>query len=157
MLTLFAAHGRFNLSVTCRGDTRVDAHHTVEDTGICVGAAVAQALGDRRGIARYGDVALPMDEALVMCAIDMSGREYLAFDLPMPSAKIGEFDTELVEEFFRAFARASRSTVHIKKISGANSHHIAECCFKAFARALSKAVSEDAAWAGEIPSTKGAL
>jgi imidazoleglycerol-phosphate dehydratase len=157
MLTLFAVHGRFDLRVTCKGDVRVDAHHTVEDIGLALGAAVSQALGDRRGINRYGEATLPMDEALVMCALDISGRSHLTFGLPIPSPKIGEFDSELVEEFFRAFVRAGRATVHLHEFSGTNSHHIAECCFKAFARALSKAVSIDAARAGEIPSSKGTL
>jgi imidazoleglycerol-phosphate dehydratase len=157
MLTLFAVHGRFDLRVTCKGDVRVDAHHTVEDIGLALGAAVSQALGDRRGINRYGEATLPMDEALVMCVLDISGRSHLTFDLPIPSPKIGEFDSELVEEFFRAFARAGLATVHLREFSGTNSHHIAECCFKAFARALSKATGLDADRAGEIPSSKGTL
>ncbi|MDR2356888.1 MAG: imidazoleglycerol-phosphate dehydratase HisB [Oscillospiraceae bacterium] len=157
MLTLFAVHGRFDLRVTCAGDVGVDAHHTTEDVGICLGLAVAEALGDRRGIARYGDITLPMDETLVLCSLDLSGRSYLAFDLPIPSPKIGSFDSELVEEFFRAFVRECRATVHIRKLAGVNSHHIAEGCFKAFARALAKAVTADASGGGDIPSSKGTL
>jgi imidazoleglycerol-phosphate dehydratase len=157
MLTLFAVHGRFDLRVTCKGDTGVDAHHTVEDLGICLGLAFAEALGDKRGIARYGDITLPMDEALVLCALDLSGRSHLTFDLPIPSPKIGAFDSELVEEFFSAFVRECRATVHIKELAGSNSHHIAESCFKAFARALAKAAAEDASRGGEIPSSKGTL
>ncbi|MDR2665773.1 MAG: imidazoleglycerol-phosphate dehydratase HisB [Oscillospiraceae bacterium] len=157
MLALFAVHGRFDLSATCKGDVRVDAHHTVEDMGLTLGAAVSQALGDRRGINRYGEAALPMDETLVLCALDISGRSHLTFAVPIPSPKIGEFDSELVEEFFVAFARACAATIHLREFSGGNSHHIAECCFKAFARALSKAVGMDGARAGEIPSSKGTL
>ncbi|MDR1589986.1 MAG: imidazoleglycerol-phosphate dehydratase HisB [Oscillospiraceae bacterium] len=157
MLTLFAVHGRFDLRVTCKGDVAVDAHHTVEDVGICLGAAFAEALGDKRGIARYGDITLPMDEALILCALDLSGRSCLVFDLPIPSPKIGSFDSELVEEFFSAFVRECRAAVHIKKLAGMNSHHIAEGCFKAFGRALAKAAAVDAARAGEIPSSKGTL
>ena len=157
MLTLFAAHGRFDLSVTCAGDTQVDDHHSVEDIGIALGDAVAQALGEKRGIRRYGSMLLPMDEALVLCAVDLSGRSTLRMQASFPSQKIGAFDTELVEEFFTAFARHAGSTLHLRQLDGANSHHIAEAMFKAFGRALSEAVSLDARLAGEIPSTKGAL
>ena len=157
MLTLFAAHGRFDLTVTCAGDTQVDDHHSVEDIGIALGDAVAQALGEKRGIRRYGSMLLPMDEALVLCAVDLSGRCCLRMQAAFPSQKIGTFDTELVEEFFTAFARHAGATLHLRQLDGANSHHIAEAMFKAFGRALSEAVSLDARLAGEIPSTKGAL
>ena len=157
MLTLFAAHGRFDLSVTCAGDTQVDDHHSVEDIGIALGDAVTQALGEKRGIRRYGSMLLPMDEALVLCAVDLSGRSTLRMQASFPSQKIGTFDTELVEEFFTAFARHAGATLHLRQLDSANSHHIAEAMFKAFGRALSEAVSLDARLAGEIPSTKGAL
>ena len=157
MLTLFAAHGRFDLSVSCAGDTQVDDHHSVEDIGIALGDAVTQALGEKRGIRRYGSMLLPMDEALVLCAVDLSGRCCLRMQAAFPSQKIGTFDTELVEEFFTAFARHAGATLHLLQMDGVNSHHIAEAMFKAFARALSEAVSLDARLAGEIPSTKGAL
>ena len=157
MLTLFAAHGRFDLTVRCAGDTQVDDHHSVEDIGIALGDAVAQALGEKRGIRRYGSMLLPMDEALVLCAVDLSGRSCLRMQAAFPSQKIGTFDTELVEEFFTAFARRAGVTLHLRQLDGTNSHHIAEAMFKAFARALSEAVSLDARLAGEIPSTKGAL
>lgn len=157
MLTLFAAHGRFDLTVRCAGDTQVDDHHSVEDIGIALGDAVAQALGEKRGIRRYGSMLLPMDEALVLCAVDLSGRSCLRMQAAFPSQKIGTFDTELVEEFFTAFARRAGATLHLRQLDGTNSHHIAEAMFKAFGRALSEAVSLDARLAGEIPSTKGAL
>ncbi len=157
MLTLFAAHGRFDLTVTCAGDTHVDDHHSVEDIGICLGRAVKEALGDRAGITRYGDVTIPMDEALVLCAADVSGRGYLGFDLPVPTQKIGAFDTELVEEFFMAFARESGVTLHLRALAGRNAHHIVEGAFKAFARAMRRAVAVDPALSGAIPSTKGVL
>ena len=157
MLTLFAAHGRFDLTVRCAGDTQVDGHHSVEDIGIALGDAVAQALGEKRGIRRYGSMLLPMDEALVLCAVDLSGRSCLRMQAAFPSQKIGTFDTELVEEFFTAFARRAGVTLHLRQLDGTNSHHIAEAMFKAFGRALSEAVSLDARLAGEIPSTKGAL
>ena len=157
MLTLFAAHGRFDLTVRCAGDTQVDDHHSVEDVGIALGDAVAQALGEKRGIRRYGSMLLPMDEALVLCAVDLSGRSCLRMQAAFPSQKIGTFDTELVEEFFTAFARRAGVTLHLRQLDGTNSHHIAEAMFKAFGRALSEAVSLDARLAGEIPSTKGAL
>lgn len=157
MLTLLARHGRMDLSVTCRGDVEVDDHHTVEDIGICLGQAVAEALGDKRGINRYGSVILPMDEALILAAIDLSGRSYLGYDLAIPTEKVGSFDTELVQEFFLAFTRASACTLHLKQLDGTNSHHIIEGTFKAFARALRTAVATDPEGADEIPSTKGVL
>lgn len=157
MLTLFAVHGRFDLTVKCVGDTRVDDHHSVEDIGICLGQAMKEALGDRAGITRYCDVTIPMDEALVLCAADVSGRGYLGFDLPVPAGKIGTFDTELVEEFFMAFARESGVTLHLKYLAGRNAHHIVEGAFKAFARSMRGAVAIDPALSGAIPSTKGVL
>ncbi len=157
MLTLFAAHGRFDLALRCAGDTQVDDHHSVEDIGICLGAAFAEALGDRRGIRRYGDVILPMDEALVLAAADISGRGMLVMDLPLAAQKVGTFDTELVEEFFTAFARNAGVTLHVRKLAGHNTHHVIEAAFKAVARALREACAIDPALAGEIPSTKGTL
>ena len=157
MLTLFASHGRFDLDVTCKGDTNVDYHHSVEDIGITLGKAFAQALGDMKGITRYADIILPMDESLILCAVDISGRSYLGFDLSLPAAKVGDFDTELVEEFMLGFVRNAGITLHIKQLSGTNTHHIIEGTFKALARVLSAAVKIDAARANEIPSTKGVL
>ena len=157
MLTLFARHGRFDLTVKCDGDTNVDDHHSVEDIGICLGTAFAQALGEMRGITRYGSVILPMDETLILCAVDISGRAFLGFDASFMSEKIGTFDTELVEEFFAAFVRTSGVTLHIKKLDGMNSHHIAEGIFKAFARTMKTAVAVDERFRDEIPSTKGVL
>ena len=157
MLTLFAKHGRFDLDVTCKGDTNVDDHHTVEDVGICLGKAFLEALGDKKGICRYGDQVLPMDESLILSAVDLSGRGYLNFDLNIPTEKVGSFDTELVEEFWLAFIRNSESTLHICQLAGTNSHHIIEGAFKSVARSLRKAVAIDPACAGEIPSTKGVL
>lgn len=157
MLTLFAKHGRFDLDVTCKGDIEVDDHHSVEDIGICLGMAFAEALGEGRGIARYGDITLPMDEALILAAADVSGRSYLAFDLEIPTEKVGTFDTELVEEFFAAFVRKANLNLHILQLRGKNSHHIIEGAFKAVARALAKAVAIQAAYGDEIPSTKGVL
>ena len=157
MLTLFAKHGRFDLTVSCKGDTYVDDHHSVEDIGICLGQALREALGDCAGIARYGSMLLPMDEALVLCAIDVSGRACLVYDLEIPMQKVGIFDTELVEEFLTAFVRSAGITLHVKKLDGKNSHHIIEGAFKALARALSQAVSIDEKRVGEIPSTKGVL
>ena len=157
MLTLFAAHGRFDLSVTCRGDTGVDDHHSVEDIGIALGEAVARALGEKRGIARYGSMLLPLDEALVLVAIDLSGRACLRFTAQIPAQKIGTFDTELVEEFFMAFARSAGATLHIRQLDGVNSHHIVEAMFKAFGRALSAAVASDPRLGDAIPSTKEVL
>ncbi len=157
MLTLFAKHGRFDLDLTCRGDIEVDGHHTMEDIGICLGNAVREALGDCAGITRYGSMLLPMDESLILCAVDISGRSYLGYGLDIPMQRVGSFDTELVEEFFVAFVRAAAVTLHIKQLDGKNSHHIIEGTFKAFARALSNAVAIDQKRAGEIPSTKGVL
>ncbi len=157
MLTLFARHSRFDLAVTCQGDTQVDYHHTTEDVGIVLGAALRQALGQARGICRYGDITLPMDEALVLAAVDISGRDYLGYALSVPTQKVGDFDTELVEEFFRAFTRSAGCTLHLRSLAGTNSHHILEAAFKAVARALRQAVAVDKALAGEIPSSKGVL
>lgn len=157
MLTLFAKHSRFDLTLTCEGDTYVDDHHTVEDVGICLGMALAQALGDKRGICRYGDTLLPMDEALILSAVDLSGRGCLVYDTAIPSQKVGTFDTELGEEFWLAFVRNAACTLHIKQLAGSNSHHILEGAFKSVARSLRQAVSMDPAAAGEIPSTKGVL
>lgn len=157
MLTLFAKHGRFDLTVKCVGDTHVDDHHTVEDVGIVLGQAFAKALGDKKGICRYGDTTLAMDESLILTAIDISGRACLAYDLRIPTQKVGTFDTELVEEFFLGFVRQSLITLHIRQLAGSNSHHIIEGSFKSVARSLRKAVSIEAAYADEIPSTKGVL
>lgn len=157
MLTLFSRHGRFDLTVSCQGDTQVDYHHTTEDIGIALGTAFAQALGDKRGICRYGDTLLPMDEALILTAVDLSGRSFLGFDLPTPAQKVGDFDTELVEEFWLGFVRKAECTLHIKELSGSNSHHIIEGAFKSAARSLKKAVLIDPVYADEIPSTKGVL
>ena len=157
MLTLFARHGRFDLAVSCVGDTCVDDHHSVEDIGICLGLALSEALGDMKGITRYGNFALPMDEALILVALDMSGRSYLGYGLEIPTQKVGSFDTELIEEFFLAFTRTAKMTLHIKQLSGKNSHHIIEGCFKGLGRALRQAVAIDAAFADEVPSTKGVL
>ena len=157
MLELFARHGRFGLEVSCKGDTRVDDHHSVEDIGIALGQAFDKALGDRRGIARYGQMILPMDESLLLSAVDLSGRGYLAYDLRIPTEKVGTFDTELTEEFFRALAMNARCTLHIRQLAGSNSHHIIEAAFKSAARSLRAAVKTDPECAGEIPSTKGVL
>ena len=157
MLTLFARHGRFDLTLSCVGDTGVDDHHSVEDIGICLGRALAEALGDRRGICRYGDSVLPMDEALILTAVDISGRGLLCFDLDIPTQKVGSFDTELVEEFFTALCLNAGLTLHIKQLAGRNSHHIIEGCFKSFARSLRQAAAIDPAFFNEIPSTKGVL
>ena len=157
MLTLFAKHGRFDLTLTCKGDTQVDDHHTVEDVGICLGKAFREALGDGCGITRYGSMMLPMDETLALCAVDISGRACFVYNLDIPAPRVGSFDTELVEEFFAAFVRSANLTLHLKKLDGRNSHHIIEGAFKAFARAMAQAVSIDPARAGEIPSTKGVL
>lgn len=157
MLTLFASHGRFDLTVTCRGDVQVDDHHTVEDIGITLGRAFEEALGDKRGICRYGSCILPMDESLILTAVDCSGRSYLGYDLPIPTEKVGSFDTELVEEFLLAFVREAKCTLHVRKLAGTNSHHIIEGAFKSLARSLRASVAIDEAFADEIPSTKGAL
>lgn len=157
MLTLFARHGRFDLTVKCIGDTQVDDHHTVEDIGICMGEAFAKALGDKRGICRYGSMMLPMDEALILSAVDLSGRGLLAYDMDIPTEKVGTFDTQLNEEFWLAFTRCAACTLHIRQVAGKNSHHIIEGTFKSVARSLRQAVSMDAACPNEIPSTKGVL
>lgn len=157
MLTLFAAHGRFDLVARCKGDHFVDDHHSVEDVGIALGQAFSQALGERRGVRRYGSLALPMDEALILAAVDLSGRGLCVLDLKIPTEKIGTFDTELVSEFMIAFARNAALTMHLRALSGANSHHIAEGAWKALARALREAVFIDPDRAQEIPSTKGVL
>ena len=157
MLTLFAKHGRFDLTLTCKGDTQVDDHHTVEDIGISLGQAFKNALGDKKGICRYGDKILPMDESLILSAVDLSGRGYLGYDLEIPTEKVGTFDTELVEEFWLGFIRNAECTLHICQLAGTNSHHIIEGAFKCVARSLREAVAIDPAAAGEIPSTKGVL
>ena len=157
MLTLFAAHGKFDLTVKCEGDTEVDDHHTVEDVGICLGQAFAIALGDKRGICRYGQTILPMDEALILTAADLSGRSYLGYALEIPTEKVGTFDTELVKEFFLAFVRCAAVTLHIRQIAGENSHHIIEGTFKSVARTLRAAVAVDEKCRDAIPSTKGVL
>ena len=155
MLTLFAAHGKFDLKVICNGDTFVDDHHSVEDIGICLGQAFQKALGDKRGITRYGSFLLPMDEALIQTAVDISGRSHLGYGLEIPTEKIGTFDTELVEEFWLAFVRQCPMSLHIRQLSGKNSHHIVEGCFKSVARSLRMAVASDGT--NDIPSTKGVL
>ncbi|MBE6042364.1 MAG: imidazoleglycerol-phosphate dehydratase HisB [Clostridiales bacterium] len=157
MLSLLARHGRFDLSVTAKGDNYVDDHHTVEDVGIVLGQAFAEALGDKRGIRRYGDCILPMDEALIMTAVDISGRDHLSYGLEIPTEKVGTFDTELVEEFWLAFVRNAKVTLHIRQLAGTNSHHIIEGTFKSAARTLRQAVSIERQYASEIPSTKGLL
>ena len=155
MLTLFAAHGKFDLTVICNGDTKVDDHHSVEDIGICLGQAFQQALGDKRGITRYGSFLLPMDEALILSAVDISGRSCLSYGLDIPTEKIGTFDTELVEEFFLGFTRNCPMSLHLRQLAGTNSHHIVEGAFKSLGRALKAAVALDGS--NEIPSTKGVL
>lgn len=157
MLTLFAKHGHFDLEISCSGDTYVDYHHTTEDIGICLGEAVKKALGDKKGIVRYGNMILPMDEALILSAIDISGRGSCHMDVEIPAQKVGDFDTELCEEFFCAFARTSGITLHIRRLAGKNSHHIIEGIFKSAARSLAAAVSINSEYAGEIPSTKGVI
>ena len=157
MLTLFAAHGRFDLAVTCKGDTRVDDHHSIEDIGITLGMAFRQALGDKRGICRYGDTVLPMDETLILSAVDFSGRSFLDYALTLPTEKVGTFDTELGEEFWWAFVRQAECALHIRQLAGRNSHHILEGAFKSVARSLRQAVSLDPALGDAIPSTKGVL
>lgn len=157
MLTLFAVHGGFDLTVRCAGDTYVDDHHSVEDVGICLGQAFSQALGDKRGIMRYGDITLPMDEALILCAVDLSGRPFLRYSAQIPSQKVGTFDTELAKEFFLAFAMHAGLALHIRQLDGENSHHIIEGMFKAAARALRAAVKIDSDRPGAVPSSKGVL
>lgn len=157
MLTLFASHGRFDLTVDCQGDIEVDDHHSAEDIGICLGLAFMNALGEKKGITRYGNIILPMDEALILSACDISGRACLCFDAEFPTEKIGTFDTELVEEFLLAFVRNCPMSLHVKKLAGSNSHHIAEGIFKSVARTLKAAVYIDPMLGDEIPSTKGVL
>ena len=157
MLTLFARHGDFDLTVSCQGDTQVDGHHTVEDTGICLGRAFAQALGDKRGIARYGQFLLPMDETLVLAACDLSGRDYLGWAVDLPAQKVGDFDTELAKEFWLAFVRCCPASVHIRQMAGENTHHILEAVFKGMGRTLKGAVALDGKHLQDIPSTKGTL
>lgn len=157
MLVLFARHGRFNLDVSCKGDTYVDYHHTTEDIGIALGKAFSDALGDKKGIVRYGNFILPMDESLILSAVDISGRSYLAYGLEIPTEKVGDFDTQLVEEFWLGFIRNADVTLHIKQLAGTNSHHIIEGAFKSVARSLKTAVAIDEAFKDEIPSTKGVL
>lgn len=157
MLTLFAKHGRFDLDITCNGDVEVDYHHTVEDVGIALGTAFNKALGDKKGITRYGDTILPMDETLVLSAVDISGRSFLNTELNIKAEKVGDFDTELVEEFLIAFANNANLTLHVASLSGKNTHHVIECAFKSIARTLKQAVRIDVDFAEEIPSTKGVL
>ena len=157
MLELFARHGDFDLTIRCQGDTQVDGHHSVEDIGICLGRAFAEALGDKRGITRYGQFLLPMDETLVLVACDLSGRDYLGWSVDLPAQRVGDFDTELGKEFFLAFVRACPMSLHIRQMAGENTHHILEACFKGAGHALAEAVRIDAAHRDEIPSTKGLL
>ena len=157
MLTLFAKHARFDLEVTCKGDTHVDYHHTAEDIAIVLGTAISECIGDAKGINRYGHIILPMDESLILCAVDMSGRAYLNYNLHIPTEKVGDFDTELVEEFMAAFSRCAKMNLHLKQLDGTNSHHIIEGSFKALARAMKNAVEIDEKYKNEIPSTKGIL
>lgn len=157
MLTLFARHGRFDLTLSCKGDTQVDYHHTVEDIGICLGKAFSQALGNKKGIIRYGDTVLPMDESLILSAVDISGRGGCYYSLEIPAQKVGDYDTELDQEFWIAFAQNAGITLHIRQMAGRNSHHILEGAFKSVARSLKTAVAIDPAFANEVPSTKGML
>ena len=157
MLTLFAKHAHYDLSVKCVGDVDVDYHHTVEDVGICLGKAFSEALGDKKGIKRYGDRILPMDESLILSAVDISGRDHLEYALDIPSYRVGDFDTELCEEFFKAFVREAKLTLHIRQLAGTNSHHIMEGAFKSVARSLSQATELDGRFKDEIPSTKGVI
>jgi imidazoleglycerol-phosphate dehydratase len=157
MLTLFACHSRMDLTIAATGDTYVDDHHTVEDVGIALGQAMAEALGDKAGLTRYGSMILPMDEALILSAVDFSGRSYLGYDLSIPAQKVGSFDTELVEEFFCAFVRNAGCNLHLRQLAGTNSHHIIEGAFKSVARSIRAAVKLDVELAGEIPSSKGML
>ena len=157
MLALFAKHAHYDLAVKCVGDIDVDYHHTVEDVGIALGKAFSEALGDKRGIIRYGDIILPMDEALIVCAVDISGRDYLGYALDIPSYRVGDFDTELCEEFMKAFVREAKLTLHLRQLAGTNSHHIIEGAFKALGRTLAKASAISDKFASEIPSTKGVI
>lgn len=157
MLELFARHGKFDLNVSCKGDTHVDSHHSVEDIGICLGTAFADAVGDARGVCRFSDVTIPMDEALVLCAVDVSGRSHLSLEITLPDRAVGTMDTELFEEFLQAFVRKAGLTLHVRMLDGKNAHHIIEACFKALARALRAAVKIDSEFSDEIPSTKEIL
>ena len=157
MLELFARHGDFDLTVACHGDTQVDCHHSVEDIGICLGKAFTQALGDKRGITRYGQFLLPMDETLVLCAVDLSGRDCLGWSLDLPAAKVGDFDTELAKEFWLGFVRNCPCALHVRQLAGENTHHILEAVFKGLGRTLKGAVALDEKHRDEIPSTKGVL
>jgi len=157
MLTLFARHGDFDLSLKCKGDTEVDYHHTVEDIGIALGQAFTAALGEKRGINRYGQFLLPMDETLVLCACDLSGRDYLGWAVTLPAAKVGDFDTELAKEFWLGFVRNCPASIHIREMCGENTHHILESVFKGMGRCLKQAVALDPKHLGEVPSTKGVL
>lgn len=157
MLTLFARHGNFDLTVYCKGDIDVDYHHTAEDIGICLGEAFKNALGDMKGITRYAHTILPMDESLILSAVDISGRSFLSFNAEIPTEKVGDFDTELVREFFEAFVRKAEITLHIKRIDGYNSHHIIEGIYKSVARSMKAAVAIDEKNKDKIPSTKGVL
>ncbi len=157
MLTLLAKHGKFDLTLSCKGDTDIDYHHTVEDIGICLGRAFCEALGDKKGIRRYGSTLMPMDESLILSAVDVSGRSYLSYGLNIPAEKVGDFDTELTEEFFLAFTRNAGMTLHIKQLDGKNSHHIIEGAFKSVAHSLRTAASVDCGFENDLPSTKGLL
>jgi imidazoleglycerol-phosphate dehydratase len=157
MLTLFAKHAHYDLDVTCKGDIKVDYHHTVEDVAICLGKAFYEALGNKCGIKRYADKTIPMDEALILAAVDISGRDYLGYALDIPSYRVGDFDTELCEEFMRALVREAKLTLHLRQLAGTNSHHIIEGAFKALGRALSEATAIDPLYADEVPSTKGVI
>lgn len=157
MLALFAKHGSFDLTLSCKGDLEVDCHHSAEDIGICLGEALKAALGEKVGIRRYGDRILPMDEALILVAVDLSGRGYLGYEVELPSARVGTFDTELVEEFLAAFSRSAGITLHVRQLAGRNTHHIIEGIFKCLARALRDAVEIDPRNSGALPSTKGVL
>ena len=157
MLTLFSKHAHYDLDVVCVGDTDVDYHHTVEDVGICLGKAFLEALSDKKGIKRYGSKIIPMDEALILSAVDISGRDYLGYVLDIPSYRVGDFDTELCEEFWKAFVREARINLHVRELAGCNSHHIIEGAFKSIARSLSEATEKDERFADEIPSTKGVI
>lgn len=157
MLTLFAKHAHYDLDVTCKGDIKVDYHHTVEDVAICLGKAFYEALGNKCGIKRYADKTIPMDEALILAAVDISGRDYLGYALDIPAYRVGDFDTELCEEFMRALVREAKLTLHLRQLAGTNSHHIIEGAFKALGRALSEATAIDPLYADEVPSTKGVI
>ena len=157
MLTLFAKHSHYDLKINCKGDTDVDYHHTVEDVAICLGKAFSDSLGDKVGIKRYGSIILPMDEALILVAVDISGRDYLGYALDIPSYRVGDFDTELCEEFMKAFVREAKITLHVRQLAGTNSHHIIEGAFKALGRVLAASTEIDSKFANEIPSTKGVL